>query len=39
MDGFSHMVIPVENDGVCIVSLGDDVFATLLFEFTVCNFC
>ena len=27
MDGFSHMVIPVENDGVCIVSLGDDVFA------------
>lgn len=21
------MVIPVENDGVCIVSLGDDVFA------------
>ena len=26
-DGFSHMVIPVENDGVCIVSLGDDVFA------------
>lgn len=27
MDGYSHMVIPVDNDGVCIVSLSDDVFA------------
>ena len=27
MDGFSHTAIPVENDGVCIVSSGDDVFA------------
>lgn len=27
LDGFSHLVIPVEGDGVCIVSLSDDVFA------------
>ena len=27
MDHFSHLIIPVERDGVCIVSLGDDVFA------------
>lgn len=26
-DGYSHMIIPVGVDGVCIVSLGDDIFS------------
>lgn len=27
MDGYSHMIVPVGDDGVCVVSLADDVFA------------
>lgn len=27
VDGYSHMIVPIKEEGICVVSLADDVFA------------